>query len=243
MIEFKLEKFAGPLGLLLELIEKEELDITQIGLAKIADQYIEYIKAAKNIDPDELADFLVVAARLLYIKSKALLPYLYSKEEEEEIRDLEEQLRMYREFVEASKKISSLLSKKKFLFVKEYKPGSRRRSVYPFESFSPPKNVDQNLLQQVFIELLENLRLEEQEMREETLERKINIEEKIFHIQNLLEEKVSFSFNSVLKEAKSKTEVIVSFLAVLELAKQRELFFEQGELFSEIIIKKEIKSE
>ena len=95
----KIDKFQGPLGLLLQLIEKEELDITEVSLAKISDQYIDSIKNTKNIDPGETADFLVIAAKLLFIKSKALLPYLYPEEENEEIEELESQLRMYKEFL------------------------------------------------------------------------------------------------------------------------------------------------
>ena len=104
MLEFKTEKFSGPLALLLSLIEKEELDITEVNLAKIADQYVEYIKRNSNLSVDEMADFLVIAAKLLYAKSKALLPYLYADDEDDDIEDLEKQLKMYQEFVAASKK-------------------------------------------------------------------------------------------------------------------------------------------
>ena len=115
MLNIKINSFEGPLGLLLQLIEKEEMDITQVSLAKIADQYIEYINEADNINPEEMADFLVVATRLLLIKSKALLPFLYP-EEEEEIKDLEFQLKMYKEFLEAMKKIEALIGRKRFMF-------------------------------------------------------------------------------------------------------------------------------
>lgn len=76
MIEFTTEKFSGPLGLLLQLIEGEKLDITEINLAKIADQYVSYLRTLSDTDAEEMADFLVIAAKLLFIKSKALLPYL-----------------------------------------------------------------------------------------------------------------------------------------------------------------------
>jgi len=87
MIDIKIDKFRGPLGLLLQIIENEELDITEVSLARIADQYVKYIRSSNDIDPDKMADFLVLAAKLLLIKSKALLPYLYP-EEEEEIREI-----------------------------------------------------------------------------------------------------------------------------------------------------------
>ena len=116
MVNFKLEKFEGPLSLLLKLIEQEELDITQVSLANVADQYVNYIRQSDHINPDEVADFLVVAAKLLLIKSRALLPYLYP-EEEEDIEELQQQLRMYQEFVKASKGINLMLGKKKFMLV------------------------------------------------------------------------------------------------------------------------------
>ncbi len=233
MLEIKQEKFEGPLGLLLQLIEKEELDITQISLAKIADQYIEYVNDADNIDPDDLADFLVVAARLLLIKSKALLPYLYP-EEEEEIEELEKQLKMYKEFLEASKKIEALLGKKKFMFAREF---NRKAVLANINLFSPPKNLAGADLKMVFADLLGRLKPAEK-LEEEKLERKISIEEKISSIQDLLIKKIRFSFNKMLTEARSKTEAIVSFLAMLELIKQRNIFVVQEELFGEIEINK-----
>ncbi|MFA7088208.1 MAG: segregation/condensation protein A, partial [Patescibacteria group bacterium] len=71
MMEITTEKFSGPFGLLLTLIESEEMDITEVSLAKIADEYVNYIRAAQDINPEEMADFLVIAAKLLFIKSKA----------------------------------------------------------------------------------------------------------------------------------------------------------------------------
>ena len=77
MYEIKIEKFEGPLDLLLKLIEREELDITQVALLKVTDQYIENLRKLTEIPAEELADFLVVAARLLYLKSKMLLPLMH----------------------------------------------------------------------------------------------------------------------------------------------------------------------
>jgi segregation and condensation protein A len=237
MIEFTTEKFTGPLGLLLQLIEKEEMDITKVSLAKIADEYIEYIKK-QPIDPEQVADFLVVAAKLLYIKSKALLPYLSSPEEDAEVEELERQLKMYKEYLEASKGIDKLLHKKKFLFIRDYGKSGKRRNLYLFKTFSPPKGLTGERLREQFEYLLEYFRTEEQEIKEEVMEYKISIEERITFIQSALLDRVRVNFSQMLSEAKSKTEVIVNFLAVLELAKQLELTFEQGELFSEIIINK-----
>ena len=234
MMEINIAKFQGPLGVLLKLIEQEEMDITEIALAKIADEYLEYVETSKNIGPEEMADFLVMAARLLYIKSKALLPYLVSAEEEEEITELENQLRMYKEFIEASAKIAELVSEKKFLFSPLAVSKNFRHFKSEEPSFVAPKKVTVNILHDRFAELVERLQAKEDKLDQKSLEPKISIDERISYIRKLLSEKLRFSFSKFLRNTKSRTEVIVSFLAVLELAKQRELVFEQEELFSEI---------
>lgn len=233
-MEFNLEKFQGPLGILLKLIEQEEMDITEIALANIADEFLAYVETSQNIGPEEMADFLVMAARLLFIKSKALLPYLITAEEEEEITELENQLKMYKEFVEASAKIAELVGAKKFLFSPVILNKNFRRPKKEKPSFIPPAGITQVLLHDRFEELLNRLEAKEEALDESSLVGKISIDERINYIREVLSKKLRFSFSNFLKTAKSKTEIIVNFLAVLELAKQRELIFEQDELFSEI---------
>lgn len=233
MMQYKLEQFEGPLSLLLKLIEKEEMDITQISLSNVADQYVSYIRQAKNINPDEMADFLVVAAKLLLIKSKALLPYLFP-EEEEEIEELEHQLRMYKEFIEAAKKIDKMLDKKHFMFAREF---NRKAAMANNNVFSPPKKLTALEMRSIFEEFLERVRPAEK-MEEETLDHKINIEDKILSIQDMLVERIKVSFSKVMKRAKNKTEVVVCFLAILELMRQREVVLTQDGLFTEILITK-----
>lgn len=230
-MNFKIDKFEGPLGLLLQLIERQELDITEISLAKIADQYIEYIRSYKGIGPEELADFLVVAAKLLLIKSRALLPFLKG-EEEEEIQEFEDQLRMYKEFLEAAKKIEAIIGKKRFSFAREF---NRQAFLANAHLFSPPKNLTAADLLNVFSEIVKNIRPVEA-LEEKSLEQIVNIEDKILAIQQILLEKIKVSFNHILAGAKNKTEIIVSFLAMLELIKQRDITVVQGGLFEEIEI-------
>lgn len=233
MIQIKLEKFEGPLGLLLQLIENEEMDITQISLARIADQYINYIRNSNQINPDEMADFLVVAAKLLLIKSRALLPYLYP-EEQEEIEELEQQLKMYKEFLEAAKQIETILRKKKFMFVREF---NRKAILANINLFSPPKRLTSRDLVVAFKDLLRRIELPDK-LEEKTLDYKINIEDKILTIQQMLLNRIRVSFSKVLVSAKSKTEIIVSFLAMLELIKQQNIMVQQSGLFQEILISK-----
>ncbi len=229
-MNIKLEQFEGPLGLMLKLIEKEEMDITQISLAKIADEYVEYIRA-NVIQPEEMADFLVVAAKLLLIKSKALLPYLYP-EEEAEMEELEQRLKMYKEFIEATKRIEKILDKKKFMFPREF---NRKAMIANANSFTPPKTLKTEDMCMVFKDLLTRLRPAEK-LAEKRLEKKISIEEKIFTIKEMILKRIKFSFNQLLENTSNKTDIIVSFLATLELMRQREVRLEQEDLFGEIWI-------
>lgn len=238
MFAFSNDKFSGPLGLLLSLIEKEELDITEISLAKIADDYVSHLKTNEGIEAEEMADFLLIAAKLLYIKSKALLPYLYTKDDEEEIDDLEQQLRMYKEFVEASTKIKEKLLLNKKLYLPAFNKNFRLQN---FPSFTAPKKMNADILFEKYQELLnilekELVKRDKEKLPEESLAPKVSIEEMIFSIKKELKEKIKLNFSKLLSQAKSRGDVIVSFLAVLELAKQKELYFEQDDLFSEIFI-------
>ncbi|NIA18274.1 MAG: segregation/condensation protein A [Actinobacteria bacterium] len=217
----------------MQIVEKEEMDITQVSLAKIANQYIEHINGSGNIGPDEMADFLVVAARLLLIKSKALLPYLYP-EEEEEIEELELQLKMYKEFLEAMKGVEKMIGKKKFMFAREF---NRKAIMANINLFSPPKNLKTGDLKMIFQDLLGRVKPPEK-LEEEKLERKINIEDKIRDIRQTVLNKFKTSFSKILGTTESKTEVIVTFLAMLELIKQRDIVVDQEGLFREIVISK-----
>lgn len=232
MLEYKLEKFEGPLGLLLKLIENEELDITQINLAKVADQYIEYIKEKNRINPEEIADFLVVAAKLLLIKSKALLPYL-QPEEEQEIEEFERELKMYQEFLAATKEVQELIGQKRFMY---QRPFNRKVVLVKENLFSPPKGLKATLMASMFSDLLERIRPFEQNLKEEKLEHKINIEDQILAIEQRLIERTTMIFSEILSKNSTKTEMIVSFLAMLEMARMRQVDIKQEEMFGEIEI-------
>lgn len=227
----RLEKFEGPLDLLLQLIESQELDITEISLAQVAEQYIEYLASqAERIDPEELADFLVVAAKLLLIKSRVLLPSLHF-EEEEGVRDLEHQLKIYKEYLEASRVIHKIILKKNFSFTRE------RMAILEKKAFYPPPGLDPKKLKKAFIEILQEI---EQVVRlpQESIKKVISIQEKIQEIRKMIFKKVSIGFRDLLQKTKSKTEAVVTFLALLELVKQRLVIVTQEGTLEEIIIKK-----
>ena len=232
-MNFKIDKFEGPLALLLQLIEGEEMDITQISLAKIANQYIEYLRLLEKMQPEEMADFLVVAAKLLLIKSRALLPFLKG-EAEEEIKEFTDQLRMYKEFLEAAKKIEDMIGKKRFSFAREF---NRQAILMSAQIFSPPKKLTAGELAGVFKEIIKNIKPREL-LEEQNLENMISLEEKILAIEESLLNKITISFNYILSGAQNKTEIIVSFLALLELIKQRDVLAAQAEMFGEIEVSK-----
>lgn len=226
MHKIHLDHFEGPLDLLLELIEKEKLDITTVSLARVTDEYLRLINQEGVINAMELADFLVIAARLIYIKSKALLPYLVLEEEE---GSLEDQLKIYREYYEASKVLAKIISRRKFTYVKE------KLSNIDL-GFQPPKNVTTARLAQVFRGILGALEPLIQ-IPKEVIRKTVSIKEKIEHLRKLITEKARVGFKDFLRQSKTRMETVVSFLALLELMKQRIIDIEQKGLFEEIEIK------
>ena len=228
--QVKLKQFEGPLDLLLSLIEKKELDITRLSLASVTDQYLDFIQSRENITLESLADFLSVASKLILIKSKEMLPFLtLSEEEEEEILDLEWQLAEYRKFKDISKKIQEMLEGKKESFSRESFSGMQ-------SFFFPPENISAEDLRDTYLEVVNNIPVVE-ELEEEMIGEVITLEEKIDHLQKFLRQKVETSFSELVANAPDKVEVIVSFLAMLEMVKQRIIHVEQGELFSDIRMK------
>lgn len=225
----RVEQFEGPLDLLLQLIENKELDITKVSLASVADDYLKFVNTATNIMMEEMADFLVVAAKLILIKSKMLLPNLVL--EEEEGIDLETQLKMYREYVLASQKINKMIKQRNWAY------GREKISRLEVLGFFPPKDLDRAKLQEVFLKIIKKIE-PFINLPKETLRKTISISEKIDHIKNIITQQVKARFSELVGQAKDKTEVIVSFLALLELVKQKMVDASQENVFEDIMIQK-----
>src|SRR3990172_3561772 len=170
----KLDKFEGPLDLLLELIESAKLDISQISLAAVTDEYLRRLQENPQIPPEELADFLVIASRLLYIKSRLLLPFLNLGEAEAE-GDLEAQLKIYKEYLDASKVVAAMIGKRRFLFVHEKLPHIEI-------GFAPPKKLTVAQLAELFRTVLRRLELIVR-LPQAVIEKTVSIHEKITEIQ------------------------------------------------------------
>jgi len=228
-VTFRVEKFEGPLDLLLQLVEENELDISSVSLATVAEQFVEHIRNNPKIPLDELADFLVVAAKLMYLKSKLLLPDL-SAPELEEGPSLEDQLRRYREFVELSKLIDAAWVSGVQSFPRMQRP-MRLREV----AFLPPPGVTAESLQDVMRRVISRL---EPLLRlpQASLERVVTIQEMIGHLFRRVSEVAKTSFRAFVGKKAGKAEIVVSFLALLELVKQKFVRVGQQELFQDIDI-------
>jgi len=230
----KTGQFQGPLDLLLQLTEEKKLDITEVSLAKVTDQYLTYLKNLKNIALEDLANFLVVASRLILIKSRMLLPTLeLSEEEEEDIESLKKQLEEYKKFKNFAKQIEKIAKEKNIAY-------SREKYQDMKSVFYPPKNFKLEDLKVTFEKILEEIALLEEKLPKENLQLKASIEEKINYIKNEISNRIRASFQDLTKQARSKMDVIVSFLALLELVKQKLVAVEQKKAFEDIKISKNL---
>ena len=226
---FKVEQFEGPLDLLLSLIEQEKLDITEVSLAKVTDQYIHYIQSlSQEYHIVELSNFLVIAAKLLLMKSRALIPCI-SQQEEQEFEELEHQLKIYKAFHEAAVLLGKRSNAHQRLFMRPV----HHMSIQPM--FSPGLLTIEKL-HAALVHTLLSIDIPKK-ITSLSFDIRITIQEKIHHLLTALKSRAQISFKTLIGEARSKTEIIVSFLALLELVKQRSLVASQGTLFEDIIIK------
>lgn len=225
--EVRIEKFEGPLDLLLQLVEKQEMEITNISLVAVTEPFVQHIREHQGkIAPEDLADFLVIAAKLVYLKSKALLPDL--SEELDEGPDLETQLRMYKAFADAAKKIGAQWNEGREAFARTQRVVKQTEPV-----FSPPQNVTPSLLKELYEKAVK--RLEPiLSLPKAAIERAITIEEKIEHLRTRVKSMMQVSFHRFLADSQDRHEMVVGFLALLELIKQRIVRVEQGNLFDDI---------
>lgn len=230
-IGLKLDKFEGPLDLLLQLIEQEKLPITEIAIGQVTEQFLKILRSIEGgMHPEILADFLVMAARLLYLKSKALFPQLGIDVEEEGI-SLEEQLRLYQRFVAASKTIEKLFHRRRYSFART-RLGGQVETV-----FAPPPHLEPDRMHAIMLVVLRGL---EPMVRvpKTVIKRTLSLRDTIRKIEEILMTQGSMRFHTLLKGARNRTEVVVTFLALLELVKQRTVIVTQDVMFEEMVIEK-----
>lgn len=224
------EIYQGPLDLLLQLIEKAELDITKLALAQVTDQYLAYLKTLEHLQTNEISVFIVIAAKLLQIKSSVLLPK--PKIIDEETSDLGDEL------------VQQLIEYKKIRQVSLWLADREAKGLRTYLRIAPPpkieskidlSSIDINMLvkaaQIVFKQLVEN----------DNLDRKIiqpvySIRNKIQIIILKLQKEGRTTFLNLIRNLPSRVEIMVTFLALLELIKQKQIEVFQENLFSDIVI-------
>jgi len=233
----KFEVFEGPLDLLLYLIKKEEVDIYSVNLTKLASQFIEYIEMMREFDLEIAGEFLVMASTLMYIKSRELLPVDQQAqvEEEEDGEDprweLIRQLVEYKKFKDAAAQLQEL--------------EARQEGVYPRLPIKPVFEEEKPLAKPevTIFDLLNAVnsvlkRFEKRDNPREIYEDKWSVSDKIEHIVKLMTTQSGVRFSELFEDATSRSEVVCTFLALLELIRLKQLVCAQSSDFGEIEIRK-----
>lgn len=234
MFEVKSEAFNGPMAKLLELIEEKQLEITRVNLATVTADFIKYIESlGEAVMPDILSDFIVVAARLLLIKSKVLLPNLeLTGEEEGDILDLERRLQIYREFKSASQHIKNLWDKNQAAHSRPLLSSLGEKSF-----FYPSKQITQERLvsaMESLFAVLKGLIPETKGVRMTV----VTLQEKIAELTRRLTEAANVTVKGKFNK-EQRGEIIVMFLAVLHMLANRLAEVEQNDAFGDIVVKKQ----
>jgi segregation and condensation protein A len=238
MAEYKVkfEVFEGPLDLLLYLIKKEEVDIYEVNLTQLATQFIEYIEVMRLLDLDIAGEFLVMASTLMFIKSRELLPLdqqvqTEGEDDGEDPRwELIRQLVEYKKFKDAAAQLQSLEARQENVF-----PRLPAKPQFTEEAPGKPDVSLFDLLNAVNA-ILKRVALAPESR--DVFEDKWTVSEKIEQLMKSLTERPRLRFSDLFSGAMSRTEVVVTFLALLELIRLKQLVASQSEAFGEIEIGK-----
>ena len=224
MAEYKVqfEVFEGPLDLLLYLIKKEEVDIYEVNLTKLATQFIEYIDLMRQFDLEIAGEFLVMASTLMYIKSRELLPVdqQVAVEGDDEGADprweLIRQLVEYKKFKDAASQLQTLEARQENVF-------PRLPAKLEFESTAPPPKPDVSIFDLLNAVNAVLKRFEKRDDARDIFEDKWTVSEKIEFILKVIAERGSVHFAELFESAASRSEVVCTFLALLELIRLKQL--------------------
>ena len=235
-IKFKLDQFEGPLDLLYHLIKAAKIDIRDIFISQITEQYLELMKDIDTIDMEKAADFTLMAATLLEIKSNKLLPkpeVVEDVDEEDPEEKLYRQLEEYELFKNASEKLHEIEDPGKLYKKPDPSAGDYRYVL--------PENLSLDALINAFSSLMHRVSARAEEITERKIEKdRFTVAEKIAQIKDSLIIKPKFMFSELFEADYSKSEIINTFLALLELLKEQLICAQQNDIYGDIeIIKKE----
>lgn len=232
--KIKTGNFEGPFGLLLNLVEERKLFINEISLAQVTEDFLSHIKNLGNLNPAQISSFVIVAATLILIKSKSLLPNLNLTDEEQvDIQNLEDRLKLYELYIRLSGNIKSNFGKNIL-----YAPLERKNENLVFlPDDQITKESMMTFAQNVLGRIPKNVFLPEVEVK-----KVISIEEMIGNLTERIQNSIKMNFRDFAGKAQTKEEkvfVIVGFLAMLELVRQGILSVAQENSFEDIIIEKQ----
>jgi segregation and condensation protein A len=238
--KIKLEFFEGPLDLLLYLIKKNEVNICDIPIAEITRQYMQYIEIMKLLDLDIVGDFLVMAATLMQIKSKMLLPQPEVTVEEDMVdprAELVNRLLEYQKYKEAAEELRQRELTRKNVFVRP--PDTKTEQQFlrdPTEMYFEASLFD---LISAFSKALKEI---PREVFYEVMKDEFTVDQKIHDILHILLDQPEIKLQDLFLKAKNKLEIIATFLAILELIRLKEIVVTQTQLFGEIKILRNIEN-
>lgn len=229
----KLPVFEGPFDLLLHLIKANEMDISDIRISEITQQYLDYIRLMRELDLELAGEFLVMAATLIHIKARSLLPVPPDPEEQEEeideimsARELVRQLVEYRKYKEAASELRRREEQASRVIF-------RTNVINIVPEKTEELSEDIALLYKAFARVL---RFVEQSTFNPEIEEQFSVEEKINYIEDLARREKRFSLEDVFKRCFNRTEVIATFLAVLELCRMKRIQIKQDNSFDQISV-------
>jgi len=228
----QLDVFDGPLDLLLSLIREQQLDIATVPLASVAEQYLAYVRTMEELDVEVAAEYLVIAATLLFLKSKALLPPIPSEfvdEESESPEEVEERLRRrlvaYSKYRELGESLRARQNEASGYFYRE--------SGDPTSEIVQRYAIDAEKLKRAFVAMLRQARPEKRSIVRE----RVSLLAQMDYITRQIKERGELLFSTLCNElGMSREVVIVTFLAILELIRRHRIGYDQPELFDDIRI-------
>lgn len=242
-LRVKLEIYDGPLDLLLDLIKKNEMDIYNIPITEITRQYLEYLETLKSLDLEVAGEFIVMAATLIHIKSKMLLPQEAVQEEDDSGQDprseLVRKLLEYQAFKEAARELGFLQTERGKVF-------TRQVTDYYLSDLSA-EDVGIDTFSANFYDLLASfqkvLTKHGREAMHEVYEQVVSIEEKIINIKSLLNQRNTVRFFDLFTERWTRNELVATFLALLEIVRMKFAVVKQDSQFEDIILEKREQTE
>ena len=232
----QLKVYEGPLDLLYDLVTKHKIDIKDIAISEITKQYLDYLDAMEAMDMEITSDFITMASKLVEIKSRYLLYLQREDEDEEDPRiKLVERLKKYKKYKQISKELKEKADE-------EHERFFRKKEEIIIEDELSLEDVSIAKMMELLPKLLKNIDKKEEEQKNEVLDKLVNrkiisVEEKIVSLRKTLETKSKISFLDTVDQG-NRSDIIASFLCVLELIKEKEIIVTQDDFFDDIIIVK-----